>query len=124
MGLCTFCSSIPLKLFSTDREKQCTIEHHPSYLALQTSGAAGCELCKLLLHAIQKQTEDGEHDRVFGPWAADGSVTIRSTKFDGQHVQINYRQAGTFRGRIMPAEWCRTPSEYLIDTKANADSHR
>jgi len=117
MGLCTFCSSIPLKLFSTDRDKQCTIEHHSSYPKLQASGAAGCELCKLLLDAIQKQAKIGEQDRMYGPWAAeDGKVTVSSTKFDLQHVQFDYRKAGSFRGRIMPAEWRRTPSSYIIPT--------
>jgi hypothetical protein len=107
MGLCLFCSSIPLKLFSTDRKKQCTIDHHPSFSALQESGAAGCQLCKLFLHAIDKQTEDEEHDRVFGPLSETGSVTVRSTKFDEQHVQIAYKQAGKFRGKLVPPEWGR-----------------
>ncbi|KAL9127526.1 MAG: hypothetical protein Q9217_003614 [Psora testacea] len=105
MGLCTFCSSIPLKLFSTHRDKQCAIKHQPSFPALQASGSAGCELCKLFLHAIQKQMEDGENDRVFGPWSKTGSVTLSSTKFDGQGVDIEYRTAGKFRGRLVPPEW-------------------
>ena len=120
MGFCTFCSSIPLKFFSTDRDKQCTIDHHPSFAALQASGTAGCELCKLLVNSIQKQTEDRERDRGFGPCSETGSVTLASTKFDAQLVQINYRQAGSLRGRLVPPEWCRTyPLEYwgiVIDT--------
>lgn len=113
MGLCLFCSSVPLNLFSTDRDRQCTIDHHPSFPALHESGTAGCELCKLLLHAIQKQTEDGEHDRVWGPCSETGSVTLASTKFDGQLVQIDYKQVGSLRGKLVPPEWCRTrPSGY------------
>lgn len=106
MALCTFCSSLPPKLFSTARDKQCTIDHHPSFPALQ---ASGCELCKLLVHAIQKQTEDGEDDRVSGPCSETGSITVRSTKFDEQHVQIQHKQAGRFRGKLVPLDWCRNP---------------
>ena len=107
MSLCSLCSSLPLKLFSTDRDKQCTVDHQPSFSALQRSGAAGCELCQLFLHAIQKQKDDGEHDRVFGHWAEAGSVTVRSTKFDEQHVQIGYKQVGKFRGKLVPAGWSK-----------------
>ncbi len=109
MGLCSFCSSIPLKLFSWDRDKQCTVDHHLSFTDLQASGTAGCELCKLLVHAIQKQTEDGEYARSWGPCSETGSVTLSSTRFDEQHVQINYKQAGRLRGQLVPPEWCRDP---------------
>lgn len=122
MGLCIFCSSIPLKLFSTARDKQCTIDHHPSIPDLQASSTAGCELCKLLVHAIKNQTEGGEYDHAFGPWSTTGSITVRSTKFDSQHVQIDHRQAGRFRGKLVPPEWCKDPtSEYWLD---DTDSRR
>jgi hypothetical protein len=121
MELCNYCSSLPLKLFSTARNKQCTIDHYSSFPALEESGAAGCELCKLFLHAVQKQTEDGEHDRVWGRWAADGKVTVSSTKFDGQQLQVNYRQAGTFRGRPVPADWRKAHPPKSWHTAAGAD---
>lgn len=110
MGLCSLCSCIPLKLFSSARDKQCTIDHHPSLPNLQASSTAGCELCSLLVHAIQKQTEDGKCDRAFGPCSESGSVTVMSTKFDSQHVQIDHKQAGRFRGKLVPPEWCKDPT--------------
>ena len=105
MVLCSFCSSIPLKLFSTARNTQCTIQHHNSFQDLQESGAAGCEVCNLLLNSIQKQTDDGENDRVFGGWPKDGSVTVCSTKFDKQLINIGHKQAGSFRGNNIPTGW-------------------
>jgi hypothetical protein len=110
MVLCSLCSSIPLKLFSTDRDKQCTIEHHTSFPDLQASGAAGCELCKLFLHGIRKQSENGNQELAFGPWSEEGSVTVSSTKFDEQHVRIDHKQAGKFRGKLIPSDWCTAPA--------------
>ena len=124
MGLCTFCSSFPLKLFSTRRDKQCTLDHHPSFPALQASGTAGCDLCKLFVHAVEKQTEDGEQDRVFGRYSETGSVTVRSTKFDEQHVQIDHTQAGRFRGKIMPPDWCRILHYNAEEAMVDTDSER
>lgn len=125
MGLCTFCASIPLKLFSTDRDKQCTIEHCPSFAALQESGAAGCEFCQLLLHACKTQSGDGAHARLSELCSRKGSVTLASTKFDGQLVQIDYKEVGGLRGRVAPPEWCRahSPPKYG-EAVVYADSRR
>ena len=114
MAFCAFCSSIPLKFFSSAREKQCTITHHPSFSALQVSGLAGCELCKLLLHAVQKRKEDGKSDGVRGLWSETGSVRVSSTTFDEQLVWIDDKEAGRFRGKVEPPGWCMAP--YLIES--------
>lgn len=80
----------------------------PSFLSsLQASGTGGCQLCKLILHATQKQKEDGGLERVLGPCSETGSLTIRSTRFDEQIVQIDFKEAGKLRGRLVPPEWCR-----------------
>ena len=44
---------------------------------------------------------------MLGPRPETGSVTVSSTKFDGQTVDIEYKHAGSFRGRIVPPEFCR-----------------
>jgi hypothetical protein len=106
MPLCSFCSSIPLDLFSFQSDKQCTVAHHPSVPVLQASALAGCQFCNLCLHAIQQQIKDGEYDD------KTGAVTLASTKFDGQRVQIDYRHMGNLRGRILPSEWCRPRLSY------------
>lgn len=114
MPLCSFCRSIPPKLFSSDRDKQCTIEHHPSYLALKESGAAGCEFCNLLLHAIQKCSEDPDSKKgLFSTWSETEAVTLRSTKFGAQNVQIGYKDVGAFRGRPVPPEWGMVPRFHM-----------
>jgi len=105
MSLYSFCRSSPPKLFSSDRDKQCTIELHPSYLALKQSGAAGCEFCDLFLRAIQKRSEDPAYKGYIPAWSETEAVTMRSTKFGEQKVAIGHKEVGAFRGRVVPPEW-------------------
>lgn len=86
-----------------------TCKHHPQPAVGYTN---------YLFTQFKKQTEDREHDRAFGSWSKTGSISVRSTKFDSHHVQIGHRQAGRFRGKLVPPEWCKHPtSEYWsVDT--------
>ncbi|MCJ1246474.1 hypothetical protein MMC30_003682 [Trapelia coarctata] len=116
MSLCPPCLSIPPNLFSSDRDKQCTIEHHPSFLALKESGAAGCEFCNLLLHAIQKRAEDPAFKGYIPAWSEAEAVTVRSTKFGEQKVAVGHKDVGAFRGRAVPSEWGEVP-EILLSSR-------
>lgn len=58
MPLCTHCMSLPLNLFLSSRNTQCTIPHQPSFLTLRASAISGYEMCKLLIHAIKKAAKD------------------------------------------------------------------
>ena len=88
-----------------------TCKHHPQ-------PAVSCANYLFTQFFKKKQTKDGEHDRAFGSWSKPGSITVRSTKFDSQHVQIDHRQAGRFRGKLVPSEWYKdpTPEYWSVDT--------
>ncbi len=111
MTLCFFCLSLPPKLFSYKSNDQCIIDHHSSYLSLQESGKGECELCNLLLHAIQKRFEDSNYEGHIPSWSTTEAITVRSTKFISQVISIGHKEVGAFRGRLVPPEWSEGYSE-------------
>jgi hypothetical protein len=105
MAFCTYCSTIPSKIFSTRREDQGYHDHHESLETLKNSAESGCAFCGLLVYSL---------DAYRGKWAAvardyPGKVKDRyrlaSTKFGAQQILFGYSQVGYLRGGCMPEEW-------------------
>ncbi|KAH8585653.1 heterokaryon incompatibility protein-domain-containing protein [Bisporella sp. PMI_857] len=117
MSLCSYCSTIPMNLFSSGRKEQCHHDHQPSYNALEASALSGCSICKFLLQAISAYTGPYAHKPLNQKpsWKEDVPVTLYSTKFNRQTVSFAGREAGTFRGGWIPDGWleyCTSQSMY------------
>lgn len=62
MHFCQFCSTIPLRLFSTCRNEQGYHDHHLTFEDLKASASAGRRGCKLFVyHRFSKEAYNGEH---------------------------------------------------------------
>ncbi|KAK0712918.1 heterokaryon incompatibility protein-domain-containing protein [Lasiosphaeria miniovina] len=106
MGFCEYCAKIPSKLFSFRRDEQCTYDHQPSLSALQDSATAGCNGCRLVLHAIASSGSEHAGKYVLArTWSPDEQVRLSSTKFGWQVVRVGWKEAGHFRTFAVPAEW-------------------
>jgi hypothetical protein len=105
MSICSYCQRIPAKLFSYARDTQCTIDHQPSYLALEESSASGCPLCKLFIHAIKVYYREPLIYASPKKWEDSEPVRISSTKFGKQLVRVGWAEAGLFRGIEIPSDW-------------------
>ncbi|KAI5456044.1 heterokaryon incompatibility protein-domain-containing protein [Mariannaea sp. PMI_226] len=107
MALCEYCRNIPAKLFSFRRNDQCDYDHHPSLNALKGSAtAAGCQGCRLFLHAIESST--AQHAGKYAlakTWSVDEPVRLSSTKFGWQMVRVGWKEAGHFRTFDVPSDW-------------------
>ncbi|PHH70198.1 hypothetical protein CDD82_7283 [Ophiocordyceps australis] len=114
MELCSYCSRIPAKLFSTRRNHQCDYNHQPTLTALQQSASAGCQGCRLFARAIETSTERyaGKY-ALARSWEDGDGVRLSSTKFGWQVVRVGWKEAGHFRARAIPKEW----SECVLDIK-------
>ncbi|KAM3088783.1 hypothetical protein ACMFMG_000412 [Clarireedia jacksonii] len=107
MSMCSYCSTIPMNLFSSGRKEQCHHDHQPSYNALEASALLGCPMCKFLLQAISVYTGPYAHKpfNQKASWKEDIPVTLYSTKFNRQTVNFAGTEAGVFRGGWIPDDW-------------------
>ena len=108
MSLCSYCSTIPVNLFSSGRKEQCHHDHQPNYNALRDSATAGCPFCKFMFHAISVL---GPFAQKPHPWKEDQMTVLYSTKFNSQSVNFWGHRAAEMRGGWIPDEWCEL---YLI----------
>ncbi|CAG8957190.1 hypothetical protein HYFRA_00009391 [Hymenoscyphus fraxineus] len=117
MALCSYCSTIPMNLFSSGRKEQCHHDHQPSYNALNASALNGCSMCEFLVRAMSVYTGPYAHkwpDQK-ASWKEDVPVTLYSTKFTQQRIFLKGREAGTFRGGWIPDDWleyCTSENTY------------
>ncbi|KAF5374186.1 hypothetical protein D9758_004599 [Tetrapyrgos nigripes] len=97
-ALCSRCRRLTPQLVSEVKHEQCSFQHHSTYDALEESARNGCELCSMFVFAISRRPERYV-------WKRSDSVTISSTKFGYQTVDLAHLPAGRIRGKLMPAGW-------------------
>ncbi|KAM0431385.1 hypothetical protein ACHAPT_005362 [Fusarium lateritium] len=107
MSLCNFCKTIPPKFFSSARNDQCTVEHHPNIAALEKSAAGGCRMCAVLYDAMQRRAKDGQlYSAIFEkPVDPSKQINLRSTKFGEQWACVDWADVGCIRGIEVPEDW-------------------
>ncbi|KAJ4186743.1 hypothetical protein NW755_007475 [Fusarium falciforme] len=133
MTLCSLCKTIPPKFFSSARNDQCTVEHHPNLVALEKSVEAGCRMCAIVYNAIQRRVKDGKiYSTMDGkPVDLSQQINLRSTKFGAQSVCLGWADVGSMRGIEVPHDWddvtvydCKPELGMASDLKYQSDTVR
>jgi len=77
MKTCDVCSKLNLDVLSAEGPSGKGFLHHPSFELLNSSAAAGCEMCSMFLGGVKTADEDRayrRHDEELLPWSADPTL--------------------------------------------------